>query len=138
MNLEIHKNSTIKRNIWVYSSQSTPWFHCFVWDVSKRLDYTSYVQNSAYNLIGVGKGIFYNHTPMRILIHRKREAKLQSWRYINYFISCCTKHDSTREKHNYLMSNFLGSFDRLIIHTKIGTKPALKIILKLINVSHHL
>ena len=137
MNLEIHKNSTIKRNIWVFSSQS-PWFHCFVWEVSKRLDYTSYVQNSAYNLIGVVKGIFYNHTPMRILIHRKREAKLQSWRYINYFISCCTKHDNTREKHNYLMSNFLGSFDRLIIHTKIGTKPALKIILKLINVSHHL
>ena len=74
---------------------------------------------------------------MRILIRRKREAKLQSWRYINYFISCCTKHDSTREKHNYLMSNFLGSFDRLIFHTKIGTKPALKIILKLINVSYH-
>ena len=61
--------------------------YCFVWEVSQRqrLDYTSYVQNSAYTLIGVVKGIFYNHTPMRILIYRKR-GKTSWFIFVEIFV----------------------------------------------------
>ena len=67
-----------------------PKFFCFffVWEVSQRqrFDYTSYVQNSAYTLIGVVKGIFYNQTPMRILIDRKRETKLHGFIFVEIFV----------------------------------------------------